>query len=141
MLCVDNFTYSNRRHHCRFCGILCCDLCSTKKLQLGALLLDPLKPHSPPNKSSSKSNGSSSSSSLGAASRVCDGCFNSLLFECDSWKQAKKKLERMEAVCWTECLLYSLLTISVCRSSELKMRQPRRPLRAYLAAPLPRCSA
>jgi len=48
----------NRRHHCRHCGILCCDTCSTKRV-----------PH--PEKGDKK----------GAPlkrCRVCDSCFNQL---------------------------------------------------------------
>jgi len=53
LLCVDKFTFSSRRHHCRECGILCCGACSSKKLsqQEG----DKLVPQ-----------------------RVCDSCFNVL---------------------------------------------------------------
>ncbi len=31
------FGMTNRKHHCRACGILCCDICSTKRLQLTAI--------------------------------------------------------------------------------------------------------
>ena len=48
---------SQRKHHCRACGVLVCDSCSSKKLQLDLL----------------------SSSSAGQR-RVCDGCFNRLIF-------------------------------------------------------------
>ena len=33
-LCSDAFSLTNRRHHCRACGVLCCDRCSTKRLHL-----------------------------------------------------------------------------------------------------------
>ncbi len=51
LLCFDRFTMTNRRHHCRHCGILCCDACSTKKLSL---------------KENQKL----------VPQRVCDSCFN-----------------------------------------------------------------
>ena len=58
LLCVGIFTWNNRRHHCRNCGILCCDSCSSKNL--------------------SYQDGNGGLESL----RVCDGCFNSLLYSC-----------------------------------------------------------
>jgi len=51
MSCDDKFTNTNRRHHCRFCGILACSSCTTKKLCVFAPSSD--KPE-----------------------RVCDGCYN-----------------------------------------------------------------
>lgn len=33
-LCSNQFTFLNRRHHCRNCGILCCGKCSATKLTL-----------------------------------------------------------------------------------------------------------
>lgn len=80
LLCVDKFTYSNRRHHCRGCGILCCDLCSLKRM--------PFKV------ASSGGSPIPSSSSKIEGSRTCDGCFNRLVFECGAWVQAREKLRR-----------------------------------------------
>jgi len=34
-ICSDKFTFVNRRHHCRRCGILCCNKCSKYKLPNG----------------------------------------------------------------------------------------------------------
>jgi len=53
LLCVDKFTFSSRRHHCRECGILCCGACSTKKL-------------------------SQNEGGKLVPQRVCDSCFNVL---------------------------------------------------------------
>jgi hypothetical protein len=84
LLCQDQFNYSNRRHHCRGCGILCCDLCSSKSLVFKA----PVSP-------------SKSSKSKPEAERVCDSCFNSLYFQCITRQmelaKAKRELEKQEA--------------------------------------------
>jgi ankyrin repeat protein len=84
LLCQDQFNYSNRRHHCRGCGILCCDLCSSKSLIFKASV-------SP----------SKSSKSKPEAERVCDSCFNSLYFQCTTRQmelaKAKRELEKQEA--------------------------------------------
>jgi ankyrin repeat protein len=69
LLCVERFTYSNRRHHCRSCGTLCCAPCSSKRL--------PLQLRSSRSRSSSSSNGAAG----GSGDRVCDGCYNRLLSE------------------------------------------------------------
>ncbi len=88
LLCVDKFTYSNRRHHCRGCGILCCDLCSTKRLMFKTVngssgSSSPV----PPSSSSAQSNKVD-------GSRTCDGCFNKFSFECNLWQQASLKARR-----------------------------------------------
>lgn len=87
-MCLDKFTYSSRRHHCRNCGILCCAVCSTKRLCL-------------------KTDGHRSSSSKGignppppspvpttSGERVCDGCFNKLSFEAGSRDLLMQKAQR-----------------------------------------------
>ncbi len=33
-ICKNEFTFLNRRHHCRQCGVLCCGDCSTTRMQL-----------------------------------------------------------------------------------------------------------
>ncbi len=84
LLCVDKFTYSNRRHHCRGCGILCCDLCSMKRM--------PFKPA--PGASGGNSPTPASSSAKPEGSRTCDGCFNKFQFEFGVWQQAAIKAKR-----------------------------------------------
>jgi hypothetical protein len=64
MLCVDKFSYSNRRHHCRACGILCCAPCSSKRM-----VLKPRKVNASPNKPPPPGD------------RVCDGCCNRLVHQ------------------------------------------------------------
>lgn len=69
-LCSDSFGLTNRRHHCRACGILCCDRCSSKRLQLSGNLIEPEQTSS---KGEKKKDDKSE--------RVCDGCFNRLCHE------------------------------------------------------------
>jgi hypothetical protein len=78
LLCLDKFTLSNRRHHCRSCGILCCDLCSIKRLKLP--ILSSVKV------SAGKADGE----------RVCDCCFNRLSFACAEWCQAMNKAKKVQ---------------------------------------------
>jgi hypothetical protein len=68
-LCSDSFGLTNRRHHCRACGVLCCDKCSTKRLQLSGNVIEPEQSSSKDKKKDDKSE------------RVCDGCFNRLCHE------------------------------------------------------------
>lgn len=63
MLCVDKFSYSNRRHHCRACGILCCAPCSSKRMPLKPSKVKPSPGKAPP-----------------PGDRVCDGCCNRLVY-------------------------------------------------------------
>jgi hypothetical protein len=72
---VEKFTYSNRRHHCRSCGTLCCAPCSTKRLPLHL----------------NKSRGSTGS---GVGDRVCDGCYNRLTYEANTRNIAQAKAKK-----------------------------------------------
>lgn len=85
LLCVEKFTFGNRKHHCRACGILCCLMCSSKRLPLH---------HSATSTSSSSQKPKSSSDN-----RVCDGCFNSLCAQATARNialaKAKKTLETL----------------------------------------------
>jgi len=66
-LCCSTFTsLSNRRHHCRSCGCLVCDKCTTKRLSLAVL---------PPSSSALSGN----DANVGVTKeRTCDACFNQL---------------------------------------------------------------
>eukprot|EP01038_Epipyxis_sp_PR26KG_P015317 gene15317-20642_t len=79
LLCLDKFTYGNRRHHCRYCGILCCDLCSTKRLNLKSVD-DAITLNSP-----------TKAKATLPEERVCDGCYNKLSFHCNLWQQSVNK--------------------------------------------------
>ena len=37
------FTLVNRRHHCRKCGVVCCNTCSSKRILLPAQSSKPLR--------------------------------------------------------------------------------------------------
>ena len=66
-LCCSAFTsIGNRRHHCRSCGCLVCDRCSSKRLSLAVL---------PP--SSSSVHGPDVNVGV-TKERTCDACFNQL---------------------------------------------------------------
>jgi hypothetical protein len=75
LLCVEKFTYSNRRHHCRACGTLCCAPCSTKRLPL-------------------QLNTRTSRGSQSGGDRVCDGCFNRLISEASARNIALAKAKK-----------------------------------------------
>lgn len=109
LMCLDKFTrFSNRRHHCRSCGILCCDSCSSKRLKIIAksspnnirqrrksrafsisegvrFSISSTSP-SPVKKNGVVSPGGTGSTSAASdatrsGQRVCDSCFNFLLNE------------------------------------------------------------
>lgn len=65
-LCGKSFGLKNRRHHCRACGALTCDSCSTKRLQLST------------RESAYVSPDKSGLPSGETKDRVCDSCFNGL---------------------------------------------------------------
>jgi hypothetical protein len=84
LLCVDKFTYSNRRHHCRGCGILCCDPCSSKKLCFTNPFAGGSGKKAPPKET--------------LMERVCDGCFNRYVFECRKWIQDEVEFAKLQLV-------------------------------------------
>lgn len=67
MVCEDSFTVFRRRHHCRACGILVCGDCSSKLFRVPKAF-----------------NPAAGSAPQGTHERVCDGCFNRLMYI--SWK-------------------------------------------------------
>ena len=107
LLCTEKFTYTNRRHHCRACGVLCCDDCSTKRLRMSgggsgssSSSSGMKRNNSNLSAASAKSSGASSPSPAGkggGGDRVCDGCFNRLTFECFQWSLADNKAKKAEA--------------------------------------------
>jgi hypothetical protein len=72
LLCLNKFGYFDR-HHCRACGILCCQHCSSKRLALN---------HPSPK---------------GSVDRVCDGCFNRLTTEAEARQLAVAKALKIMA--------------------------------------------
>jgi ankyrin repeat protein len=80
-LCSDSFGLTNRRHHCRACGILCCDKCSSKRMQLSDPSDSASSGNSNANNSGSTSNSTTTSGMINKEERVCDGCFNRLSHE------------------------------------------------------------
>jgi ankyrin repeat protein len=82
-LCSETFSIRVRRHHCRSCGVLCCDDCSSKRLVLSAVNLSEsdiaaISAGTVPAAGSTKDKDSEGVNGL---ERVCDGCFNRLLHE------------------------------------------------------------
>lgn len=71
-LCAESFGLKNRRHHCRACGSLVCELCSSKRLQLSVITDD---------KALSSRDSMSGEAATDKQDRVCDGCFVRLCFE------------------------------------------------------------
>lgn len=82
--CKTSFTLFNRRHHCRSCGNIFCNECSSKRLVLSAPLTvggtpganTPGSPSTPRKTSATPSAGvSPSSTSVTGLQRVCESCF------------------------------------------------------------------
>jgi hypothetical protein len=86
LLCLDKFTFSsNRRHHCRTCGILCCDACSSKRLTIkGASPSSPVPPGSNKKEKEKEKEWS----------RICDGCFNRYNFLCTQYYQNLARMRK-----------------------------------------------
>lgn len=103
-LCFGTFSLTFRRHHCRACGVIVCDYCSSKRLILSSSSVTPKamsiinsynngsRPNSPAPTPTSASSSTSANSNASLTQillkeepnvmeRVCDGCFNRLIFE------------------------------------------------------------
>lgn len=81
-LCSDGFSLTNRRHHCRACGVLCCDKCSSKRMHLTAAKAEAAVLATSGSFSSPSGSGSGKEKKKDdGTERVCDGCFNRLLHE------------------------------------------------------------
>jgi hypothetical protein len=65
--CSAPFTVFFRKHHCRRCGFVVCDNCSTSRIRLPINITA----------SKDKFNTSSKNDILSSPVRVCDGCVNS----------------------------------------------------------------
>jgi hypothetical protein len=82
-LCSETFSIRVRRHHCRSCGVLCCDDCASKRLVLSALNLSEseIAAASAGTPSASTAKEKDGDSNVNGLERVCDGCFNRLVHE------------------------------------------------------------
>lgn len=108
-LCSDGFGLTNRRHHCRACGVLCCDRCSSKRMMLCGLgerseSSNDLMPASP---------SAANSNNAFKEERVCDGCFNRLSHEAslpspDNFRVRQLKQCALDAIQSIEELIESL---------------------------------
>jgi len=67
-LCIADFNFQTRKHHCRACGALSCGACTEKKMLL--------------------------SKGAKKTERVCDGCFNRLMSAAQQRGYAMRKTQR-----------------------------------------------
>ena len=80
-LCSETFNIRVRRHHCRSCGVLCCDDCSSKRLVLSALNLTEAEIAAASAGNAPVVKDKDGDGSANGLERVCDGCFNRLQHE------------------------------------------------------------
>lgn len=78
-LCLDSFTMTRRRHHCRRCGSLVCGACSTKKFKHTPV--DSLKSKSPKVEKE----------------RACDSCYNHLCYKAVQRREVEAKIRAATA--------------------------------------------
>lgn len=86
LLCGSSFSITVRKHHCRSCGVLVCDECSSKRLQLSYQLsptvgneyTDAVGDIRSSISTTTSTNTSSSTGVPMIPDRVCDGCYNRL---------------------------------------------------------------
>lgn len=113
--CNSVFTLFNRRHHCRGCGRIFCDSCSSKRIELSSNICS--FPKSPElNLINQFLNGYSNNSK---EVRVCDVCFAKLSQLNDLWKIIQifelldlnlLELRKLELVSrdWRRCVIFIL---------------------------------
>jgi len=87
-LCSECFSLRVRRHHCRSCGVLTCDDCSSKRLILSSNLDGDnnnneylLENSTSSYNNSKKIKSEEKTSIISQYQRVCDGCFSRLCYE------------------------------------------------------------
>jgi ankyrin repeat protein len=90
-LCTDTFGLTNRRHHCRRCGVITCDNCSTKRLQLSCLEDQSVSLSSRDKKKEEKQE------------RVCDGCYNRLCYDSTQPSPEHYKVKQLK-ICATSLI-------------------------------------
>jgi hypothetical protein len=88
-MCQETFSIKTRRHHCRACGLLCCDKCSTKQLQLFSPRANTVREA----RLSFRGLGASSVAE-DVKTRVCDLCFNFLVGESMTPSLEKVKIKQ-----------------------------------------------